>query len=66
MGEKGSAENQMNIVVCDAGPIIHLHQARILSLLKNMGEILLPHSVSIEVQAVTDIALSWPEWLRVV
>lgn len=56
----------MRIVVCDAGPIIHLHESGILFLLKHVGEIFLPRSVSIEVFAVTNIADSWPEWLQVV
>ena len=56
----------MRIIVCDAGPIIHLHEAGILSLLEHMGEILLPHSVSTEVLSVTDLGGRWPEWLRVV
>jgi predicted nucleic acid-binding protein len=66
MGKKGSSENQMRIVVCDAGPIIHLHEAGILSLLKHGGEVFLPHSVLREVLLVTDLADHWPEWLRVV
>ncbi len=56
----------MRIVVCDAGPVIHLHEAGILSLLKQVGDILLPHSVSMEVVSVTDLANDWPQWLRVV
>ena len=56
----------MRIVVCDAGPIIHLHEAGILFLLRHVGEIFLPRSVSMEVLAVTNIANSWPEWLRIV
>ncbi|MBL7074107.1 hypothetical protein ISS37_02550 [candidate division KSB1 bacterium] len=66
MGKKGGPKNQMRIIVCDAGPIIHLHEAGILSLFKNVGEIFLPHSVSMEVLAATDLADNWPEWLRVV
>ena len=56
----------MRIIVCDAGPIIHLHEADILSLLKHMGKIFLPNSVSMEVLTVTDIGDKWPKWLRVV
>ena len=56
----------MRIIVCDAGLIINLHEAGILSLLKHVGEISLPHSVSMEVLSATDLADNWPEWLRVV
>ncbi|MEW5802094.1 MAG: hypothetical protein AB1847_08320 [bacterium] len=37
-----------------------------MSLLENVGEIVLPQRVSIEVRAVTDLADHWPEWLRVI
>jgi predicted nucleic acid-binding protein len=66
VGKKGSSENQMRIIVCDAGPIIHLHEANILSLLARMGEIFLPQGVSAEVMDVVDLANAWPEWLQVV
>lgn len=56
----------MRIIVCDAGPIIHLYEAGILPLLRHVGEISLPRSVYMEVLAVTDIANSFPEWLQVV
>jgi predicted nucleic acid-binding protein len=56
----------MRIIVCDAGPIIHLYEAGILSLLKHMGEIFLPQSVSREVLFATDMVDNWPEWLQVV
>ena len=56
----------MRIIVCDAGPIIHLYEAGILSVLKHMGEIFLPQSVSREVLFATDMVDNWPEWLQVV
>lgn len=56
----------MRIIVCDAGPIIHLYEAGILSLLKHMGEIFLPQSVSRKVLFATDMVDNWPEWLQVV
>lgn len=55
----------MRIIICDAGPIIHLHEAGILSILRNAGEIFLPHSVFVEVIAATNLADNWPEWLQV-
>ncbi|MEK7399573.1 MAG: hypothetical protein AAB116_21735 [Candidatus Poribacteria bacterium] len=39
----------MRVIVCDAGPIIHLNEANVLHLLKNIGEIILPYSVSLEI-----------------
>lgn len=56
----------MRIIVCDAGPIIHLYEAGILSLLKHLGEIFLPQSVSREVLFATDMVDNWPEWLQIV
>lgn len=42
----------MKIVVCDAGPIIHLYEAGILLLLKHVGKVYLPHSVFLEVISI--------------
>lgn len=55
----------MKIVVCDAGPIIHLYEANILHLLRNTGEIFLPHGVLIEVLSFTDIDNHLPDWIQV-
>lgn len=56
----------MSIIVCDSGPIIHLYEAGILSLLKPVGEILMPQSVAIEILHITGIASDWPYWLQIV
>jgi hypothetical protein len=46
----------MSVIVCDAGPIIHLYEARCLPLLKRTGNIFLPHRVYQEArQALDDI-----------
>ena len=46
----------MRIIVCDAGPIIHLHEAGVLSLLAQMSDIFLPQGVSVEVLDVVKVA----------
>lgn len=56
----------MKIIICDAGSIIHLHEAGMLSLLAQMGDIFLPQGVSAEVLDVTNLADAWPEWLQAV
>ena len=56
----------MRVIVCDAGPIIHLNEVNALHLLKNTGEIILPYRVSLEILSVTDLADDFPEWLEVV
>lgn len=56
----------MRIVVCDAGPIIHLYEARCLPLLKQTGNLFLPYRVYIEVQTALHMDTQWPEWLQVV
>ncbi len=66
MGQKRSTENQIRIVVSDSGPIIHLYESSFLSLLKNLGEIYCSHSVSVEVQTITDFTGNWTEWLQIV
>ncbi|MDO8785615.1 MAG: hypothetical protein Q7J12_05295, partial [Syntrophales bacterium] len=39
-GTRGA--RQMKAIVCDAGPIIHLYEARCLPLLKQTGNLFLP------------------------
>jgi predicted nucleic acid-binding protein len=56
----------MRIIVCDAGPIIHLYQAHCLHLLNSAGDLFLPHRVQLEVQNTIHIDTQWPEWLHVV
>lgn len=43
----------MRVVVCDAGPIIHLYEAHCLPLLSRTGDLFLPPRVYLEVQAST-------------
>ena len=56
----------MRVIVCDAGPIIHLHEACCLPLLRRTGNLFLPHRVYLEVQTTIHIDVQWPEWLQVV
>ncbi len=56
----------MRVIVCDAGPIIHLHEACCLPLLRRTGNLFLPHRVYLEVQNAIHIEVQWPEWLQVV
>lgn len=56
----------MKVILCDAGPIIHLYEARCLPLLMRTGDLFLPHQVYLEVQNVTHLDKKWPEWLRVI
>ena len=55
----------MKIVVCDAGPIIHLYEADCLPYLKQTGNLFLPQRVFHEVKSTINID-NWPEWLTVV
>ena len=55
----------MRTIVCDAGPIIHLYEARCLPLLRRTGDLFLPPRVCDEVHAVLDLKDPWPEWLHV-
>jgi len=56
----------MKTIVCDAGPIIHLYEASCLPLLRQTGNLFLPHRVYIEVQSAIHIDDQWPEWLQFV
>ncbi|SPD73270.1 conserved hypothetical protein [uncultured Desulfobacterium sp.] len=66
MGEKRGFSAQMRTIVCDAGPVIHLHEANCLSLLRRTGRLFLPHRVFIEVQSIIPINGKWPDWLKVI
>jgi predicted nucleic acid-binding protein len=56
----------MKVIICDAGPLIHLSEANCLDLLRPAGNLFLPHRVAIEVRSSVSIAEQWPEWLQVV
>ena len=56
----------MRVIVCDAGPIIHLYEAHCLHLLSRTGDLFLPHRVHQEVQTAIHMDIQWPEWLHVV
>jgi predicted nucleic acid-binding protein len=56
----------MKVIVCDAGPIIHLSEVNALHLLKNIGEIILPYGVLLEILSVTNLIDNFPEWIKVV
>jgi predicted nucleic acid-binding protein len=56
----------MRVIVCDSGPIIHLHEACCLPLLRRTGGLFLPHRVYLEVQTAIHIDVQSPEWLQVV
>lgn len=55
----------MRTIVCDAGPIIHLNEARCLTLLKPTGDLFLPPRVYDEIHVALDLKDPWPEWLQV-
>lgn len=56
----------MKVIICDAGPLIHLSEANCLDRLRPAGNLFLPHRVAIEVRSSVPIAEQWPEWLQVV
>jgi len=56
----------MSVIVCDAGPIIHLYEARCLPLLRRTGNLFLPHRVYLEVQTAIHMDIQWPDWLIIV
>jgi predicted nucleic acid-binding protein len=56
----------MRTVVCDAGPVIHLHEAGLLHLLNFCGSIHIPALVHEEICANTNLESIWPGWIEVV
>lgn len=65
MGKDGSPQDMMKTVVCDAGPIVHLREADLLSALQCCGKIYVPQLVFLEVSAVTDMGDAWPPWIYI-
>ena len=55
----------MRTIVVDAGPLIHLWEARLLPLLQACGRVRVPPLVKAEVCANTDIGANWPAWIEV-
>ena len=56
----------MKVIVCDAGPIIHLYEAKVLKLLKKAGSVYIPDYVYREAVNEIDLARSWPNWLQII
>ncbi len=48
----------MRVVVCDTGPILHLHEIGGLDLLEKTGEVILPKAVN------TELLAHLPEWAK--
>ncbi len=55
----------MRTIVADAGPLIHLWEARLLPLLQACGRVGVPPLVKDEVCANTGIGTRWPAWIKV-
>jgi predicted nucleic acid-binding protein len=56
----------MKVIVCDAGPLIHLGEADCLDLLRPAGTLFLPHRVAVEVRSAVSVAEPWPTFLQIV
>lgn len=56
----------MRVVICDTGPILHLHEARALKLLADVGEVIAPVAVDEELtRRVPNWSRDRPSWVRV-
>jgi hypothetical protein len=44
----------VRVVVCDTGPVLHLHEAGVLDVLRHVGEILIPAAVDDELARLID------------
>lgn len=56
----------MRVVVCDTGPVLHLHEAKLLDWLIAAGEILIPFAVEMELaRLIPDWAKIRPDSIRV-
>lgn len=59
----GSAAEEVPrlIIVCDTGPILHLHEAHLLDLLPLAGQVIAPPTVRGEIRSVDPL----PEWVEI-
>lgn len=48
MGVSRKGKYFLKIIVCDAGPILHLAEVKSIELILNMGDIYIPHAVQME------------------
>jgi predicted nucleic acid-binding protein len=66
MGLKSKKRQEINIIVCDTGPVLHLMEANRLALLRKTGSITIPKMVDIE---MTVLYPQWPkqrpDWVSV-
>jgi predicted nucleic acid-binding protein len=57
----------VRIVISDTGPVLHLREVGVLSLLEKAGEVIIPSAVAEELTArLSDWASTRPGWLRIV
>lgn len=63
---KKAKTRRLKIVVCDTGPILHLHEAQALEVLSYAGDVIIPRAVEREIkQHLPAWADLRPRWLRV-
>ncbi len=63
---KETKTRRLKIVVCDTGPILHLHEAQALEVLSYAGEVIVPRAVESEIkQHLPGWAELKSRWLRV-
>jgi predicted nucleic acid-binding protein len=55
-----TTDQPASLIVCDAGPLIHLHEISALDLLADFGRVLVPAAVWREVQRHRPAALAHP------
>ena len=66
MGAQARQSHPVRIVVCDAGPVLHLSEAGALDLLEKAGDVFIPIAVDREVaRHLVDWPARRPGWLRV-
>jgi predicted nucleic acid-binding protein len=63
---KEAKTRRLRIIICDTGPVLHLHEAAALGLLKQAGEVIIPRAVELELkQLLPEWPRRKPRWLRV-
>lgn len=63
MGQGVGSARALSVIVCDAGPVIHLHQAQGLALLERTGIVIVPEAVAKEIK--DNIGLMFPPWIKI-
>jgi len=67
LGVEPEGRSLLRVIVCDTGPLLHLHEADALQVLASLGEVVIPPAVQQELGSmISGWKVEAEEWIRVV